>query len=86
MSRDAGVLRDAAGLNRLLAEIDALETAHGQAGALIAARLTAACALARTESRGGHFRTDAAGQAAPRRTFLTLADLDRSRALRFAAE
>jgi L-aspartate oxidase len=87
MSRHAGVVRDADGLGALLVEIEALEAAHGRVPALAAARLIAACALARGESRGGHFRSDATPQAAPRRTFVTLAELDAARdALRFAAE
>jgi L-aspartate oxidase len=86
MSRDAGVVRDASGLNRLLTEIDALEAAHGAAPALIAARLVATCALARTESRGAHFRADAEGLKAPRRTFLRLSDLPAASPFRFAAE
>lgn len=86
MSRDAGVVRTGEGLSRLLAEIDTLESLHGRSPALVAARLTAACALAREESRGGHFRADATAQAEPRRTFVTLAGLERSAALKFAAE
>jgi L-aspartate oxidase len=87
MSRHAGVVRDAQGLSTLLAEIEALEADHGRSAPLVAARLIAACALARTESRGGHFREDAGGADAPRRTFVTLAEVDApSRALRFAAE
>jgi L-aspartate oxidase len=86
MSRDAGVVRDAAGLNRLLTEIDALTAAHGEAPALIAARLVAACALARTESRGGHFRADAPELKAPVRTFVRLGDLPSASPFRFAAE
>jgi L-aspartate oxidase len=87
MSRHAGVVRDAHGLTRLLLEIEALEARHGRSPALVAARLVAACALARTESRGGHFRADAGAQAAPRRTFVTLAEVDAPvSALRFAAE
>ncbi|MFL5295538.1 MAG: L-aspartate oxidase [Phenylobacterium sp.] len=85
MSRDAGVVRDAAGLTRLLCEIDTMEAEHGGAAALVAARLVAAAALARTESRGAHFRADAAGQWAPKRTFLRLADLPPS-PLSLAAE
>jgi len=86
MSRDAGVIRDAAGLTRLLAVTDALEARHGLAASLIAARLVAACALARNESRGGHFRSDATGQVSPARTFVRLADLTGPQAVRFAAE
>jgi L-aspartate oxidase len=74
MSRDAGVVRDAAGLKRLLAEIEALEAAHGRALPLIAARLVARGALARRESRGGHFRADFPGLAPPARSRVTLAD------------
>jgi L-aspartate oxidase len=58
MSRDAGVVRDDAGLRRLHAVIDDLEAAHGAAAPLITARLIARAALAREESRGGHFRSD----------------------------
>ncbi|MDB5420019.1 MAG: nadB [Phenylobacterium sp.] len=86
MSRDAGVVRDAAGLNRLLTEIDALEAACGAAPALIAARLVATCALARTESRGGHFRADAPELKGPQRTFVRLSDLPAASPFRFAAE
>ncbi|RAK51421.1 L-aspartate oxidase [Phenylobacterium deserti] len=86
MSREAGVVRDAHGLHRLLDLIEALEAEHGQAPALVAARLVAACALARTESRGGHFRSDATAEAEPRRTFVTLEQLAVSTALRIAAE
>ena len=58
MAANAGVVREAIGLNTLLAEIDALEEAHGRARALVTSRLIASAALARTESRGGHFRSD----------------------------
>jgi L-aspartate oxidase len=83
MSRDAGVVREAAGLIRLLAEIDALQARHGAAPSLVAARLVAHCALARAESRGGHYRRDALGQLDPQRTFVRLAELE---AQRYAAE
>src|SRR5439155_16763506 len=46
MWEHAGVMRDASGLDRLRLERHPL------------ARLVAECALARRESRGGHFRTD----------------------------
>ena len=74
MSRDAGVVRDAQGLTRLLDEIDALQAAHGCAPALVAARLVVASALARRESRGGHYRADFPEATEPKRTFVTLAE------------
>ena len=58
MSREVGVERDAAGLERALAVISELEGLHGQGPILAAARLIVAAALARTESRGAHFRRD----------------------------
>jgi L-aspartate oxidase len=58
MSRDAGVVRDGAGLGRLLAWIEAARERHGDALPLIAAHLVAKGALARQESRGGHHRLD----------------------------
>ncbi len=76
MSRDAGVVRDAAGLRRLLSLIDALEAEHGEAPPLVAARLVAASALKRQESRGGHYRSDFPCLMSPaRRTFTTWAAL-----------
>jgi L-aspartate oxidase len=87
MSREAGVVRDGEGLGRLIGLIDGLEAEHGRAPALVAARLVAACALARQESRGGHFRSDFLQAAEARRTFVTLADiLAPVEALRYAAE
>ena len=75
MWRDAGLVRDAAGLDELA------ESPHSLA------RQIASSALARSESRGGHFRADAEGQAAPTRTFVTLAGLSGlGRPLRYAAE
>jgi L-aspartate oxidase len=84
MSRDAGVIRDADGLERLIALIDTLETAHGLTPTLVAARLIARAALARQESRGGHFRADFPATALPERTFVTLDG--REPGLRYAAE
>jgi L-aspartate oxidase len=76
MSCDAGVVRDAAGLNRLLALLDRLEHDHGGAPPLVAARLVAASALAREESRGAHFRVDYPNTAAVgRRSEVRWADL-----------
>ncbi|KRA62652.1 L-aspartate oxidase [Caulobacter sp. Root656] len=84
MSRDAGVIREADGLSRLVAVLDALETAHGPAPTLVAAQLIARAALARQESRGGHFRADFPATALPERTFVTLDASDAG--LRYAAE
>jgi L-aspartate oxidase len=58
MSDDAGVVRDAAGLERLIGWLEAMDAAHGAALPLVTARLIAEAALARRESRGGHFRAD----------------------------
>tara|TARA_R110002167_G_scaffold63058_5_gene177887 strand:- start:2088 stop:3614 length:1527 start_codon:yes stop_codon:yes gene_type:complete len=58
MSDWAGVVRDAAGLMALIALIDRLEMQSPGAAPLIAARLIAEAALARQESRGGHWRSD----------------------------
>ncbi|NGM50438.1 L-aspartate oxidase [Caulobacter sp. 602-2] len=84
MSRDAGVIRDATGLARLLEEIAALEAAHGPCPSLVAARLIVDAALARQESRGGHYRADFPEKAAPVRTFVTLDPVQAG--LRHAAE
>jgi L-aspartate oxidase len=75
MSQDAGVVRDEAGLQRLLAQIDGLEHAHGAALPLIAARVLAQAALNRAESRGAHCRSDFPQQALTQRTFATLGEL-----------
>lgn len=80
MSREAGVVRDAEGLRRLIALIDDLQARHGQALPLVAARLIAEAALARPASLGAHFRLDGPADAAPSRTLVTLA------APRYAAE
>ncbi|MGV8928689.1 MAG: L-aspartate oxidase [Brevundimonas sp.] len=58
MSAGAGVVRDAVTLSATLAVIDSLETVAPGALPLVAARLIAEAALARRESRGGHYRSD----------------------------
>ena len=58
MTQWCGVRRQAKGLNHLIATIDDLIDQVGRANPLIAARMIAASALAREESRGGHFRKD----------------------------
>lgn len=58
MSDDVGVVRDAAGLTRALAAMSVLEQPTPDALPLLTARLIAASALARHESRGGHYRSD----------------------------
>jgi L-aspartate oxidase len=73
MSRDAGVVRDRAGLSRLLKRIETLADVHGEALVLTTARLVAEAALARTESRGAHYRPDFPCMTSPaKRTVLTL--------------
>lgn len=74
MQAHAGVVRDAAGLKLALDRVDALCDAHGAANALFAARMILTAALARTESRGAHFRSDFPNAAEPHRSFLTRND------------
>lgn len=76
MSRHAGLERDAAGLTQLLGVIERLEQTAEPAllNMLAAARLVAAGALARRESRGGHWRMDFPVAKNAARTFMTLAD------------
>ncbi|MFT4253174.1 MAG: L-aspartate oxidase, partial [Caulobacter sp.] len=53
-------------------EVAALEAVHGPCPPLVAARLIVDAALARQESRGGHYRSDFPEKAPPARTFVTL--------------
>jgi L-aspartate oxidase len=77
MTRHAGLERDAQGLSQLLEVINRLEQSAEPAllNMLASARLVAAGALERRESRGGHWRQDfpLAGKKAAR-SFMTLAD------------
>jgi L-aspartate oxidase len=67
MSDGAGVVRDAAGLTALVVLIDRLDARWPGAAPVTAARLIAEAALARHESRGGHWRSDYPETAAPAR-------------------
>jgi L-aspartate oxidase len=81
MSRHVGVVRDAAGLSEALSTIGALSVRirnPQMRNALVAAKLIAAAALRREESRGAHWRDDfpAADPRLAVRTFTTLAETD----------
>jgi L-aspartate oxidase len=71
MSADCGVVRSEGGLRRLVDLIARLESETPGARALTASRLIAEAALARTESRGGHFRSDFPQTGTPERRFLS---------------
>ena len=58
MTANCGVRRNAKKLNALISLIDRLINQVGRANPLVASRMIAAAALAREESRGGHFRED----------------------------
>jgi len=81
MSRHVGVVRDADGLCkalRIFADIESGARDPQLRNALITARMIAAAALMREESRGGHQRSDypQTDPALARRTFTTLAECD----------
>jgi L-aspartate oxidase len=73
MSRFAGVVRNGEGLTTLLDVIDDIKANNGPTNELVTAHCIVTSALARTESRGGHFRADYpdANQVA-KRSFVTL--------------
>jgi L-aspartate oxidase len=81
MSHDVALVRDGEGLRAALGVIRRLETASTEPALLnmtAAAKLVAAGALARKESRGGHWRTDHPQTAKTgSRSFMTLADAER---------
>ncbi len=82
MALHAGIERDANGLKTALGVISAVERAGSAMTSLLnmtaAAKLVAAAALNRCESRGGHFRSDYPATAAEaQRTFLRLADAEK---------
>jgi L-aspartate oxidase len=70
MHSQVGVVREARGLAATLDWMEAAFANVGPARALVAARLIAAGALARLESRGGHYRSDYPQTLAPHRTFI----------------
>lgn len=70
MHSQVGVVREAKGLAATLDWIEAATHNVGPARALVAARLIVAGALAREESRGGHYRSDFPSTLAPHRTFI----------------
>jgi L-aspartate oxidase len=70
MHSEVGVVRNAQGLGATLDWIAATRADIGAARPLVSAQLIAAGALARTESRGGHYRSDFPKALAPHRTFV----------------
>ncbi len=81
MSRHVGVVRDRAGLSEALATIEELASHRHSpqvTNALVAAKLVAAGAFGREESRGGHYRSDfpEPNPDLAKRTFMTLDQAD----------
>ena len=70
MADDCAVVRTREGLSSLLSWLDDTQIRYGPARALIAAKLIVAPALAREESRGGHFREDFTSEQTPTRSFI----------------
>lgn len=82
MTKHVGVVRTADGLRSALKALRRIEARATKdsvlANIVLTARLIAGAALKRTESRGGHYRSDypESVKALAKRTFLTLADLE----------
>jgi L-aspartate oxidase len=81
MTRHVGLERDAPGLREALHAIEQVERVSGGEPALLnmtaSAKLVAAAAIARNESRGGHYRRDFPKTSpSAERTFLTLAEAE----------
>jgi L-aspartate oxidase len=73
MTAKAGVVRHATGLTNLVGTINYLKAQHGSTNELVTAGLIAEGALARQESRGGHYRSDFPNELDPaKRSFVTL--------------
>jgi L-aspartate oxidase len=70
MHSRCGVVRDARGLEETLGWLADCEKRSGPARGLVTARLILSGALARQESRGGHYRSDFPKTLAPHRTFM----------------
>ena len=89
MSSNVALERNAGELRAALATIAHLERAAGEPtlqNMVAAAKLVTAAALARAESRGGHWRSDyPAAAPVAQRTFMTLADADRIAAVKGVA-
>ena len=81
MSRYVGVVRDAKGLTKalkIIAELEEKAVSDAFRNQLIASKLITVAALQRTESRGGHYRTDypKPSDAWRHRTFITLREVE----------
>ncbi|MFC7291004.1 L-aspartate oxidase [Hirschia litorea] len=74
MADHAGVSRNKEGLTTLSEWIEMKEETRGGARALTVSRLIARAALAREESRGGHYRTDFPNEKPPARTYVRRGD------------
>ncbi|WP_417671892.1 L-aspartate oxidase [Roseibium sp.] len=82
LSRNVGVERDATSLRQALIDIQAAEAKCHRVSIrnmMISGKIIASAALKRTESRGGHYRSDYpdADPAQARRSYTTLAEVDK---------